>query len=189
MANINTYQIDTTIHELDKLIGSDGSTGPDAGKTKNFTVASLKEHILESVDSGTTLSKTVTITPAQLLSLNGGGAIELLPAPDLGKVYYVTGSYLRLDFNTTSYNLLGGIYIYYYDPEIGSSSAAYSGASVDFSNINGSSSITVVSGDVFGTMTLYPLGIYLVAPSNLSVSQGDSTIKIRLDYKIVDLAL
>lgn len=48
MANINTYQIDTTIHELDKLIGSDGSTGPDAGKTKNFTVSSLKEFILDA---------------------------------------------------------------------------------------------------------------------------------------------
>jgi hypothetical protein len=186
MANINSYPLDTVINDSDKLIGSDGV---NAGVTKNYTVGSLKLHILESVDSGTTLSTTVTLTPAQLLSLNGGGFIEILPAPESGKAYYVTSSYLHLDFNTTPYNLAGSISTYYYDPEIGNDSAAYSGVNVQLSYINGSSSITVVSGDVTGTMTLLPLGIYLVAPNSVSVSQGDSTIKIRLDYKIVDLSL
>jgi hypothetical protein len=196
MATISSYDNDSTINPLDKLIGSDGSIGVDNGKTKNYTVSALREYFLESVVPGSTVisegdlrSVSITLSPQQVLSLNGGGSIELLPAPDSGKAYYVTESYFHLDFNTTSYDLAGSVAIYYYDPEIGSSSAAYSGANVNLSNINGSSSITVVSGDVTGTLTLSPLGIYLVAPDSVSVSQGDSIIKIRLAYKIVDLSL
>lgn len=48
MANINTYATDITVEPLDKLIGSDGSTGADAGKTKNFTVDSLRAFILSA---------------------------------------------------------------------------------------------------------------------------------------------
>ena len=47
MGNINSYAADQTVEALDKLIGSDGSTGVDAGKTKNFTVASLRDFILD----------------------------------------------------------------------------------------------------------------------------------------------
>ena len=47
MGNINSYAADQTVEPLDKLIGSDGSTGADAGKTKNFTVASLRDFILD----------------------------------------------------------------------------------------------------------------------------------------------
>lgn len=47
MGNINSYTADQTVEALDKLIGSDGSTGADAGKTKNFTVASLRDFILD----------------------------------------------------------------------------------------------------------------------------------------------
>lgn len=41
MAIINSYSNDGTIHGADKLIGSDGTTGADAGKTKNYTVSSI----------------------------------------------------------------------------------------------------------------------------------------------------
>ena len=34
MAIINTYSSDSTIEGADKLIGSDGTSGADAGKTK-----------------------------------------------------------------------------------------------------------------------------------------------------------
>lgn len=47
MGNINSYAADQTVEALDKLIGSDGSTGADAGKTKNFTVSSLRDFILD----------------------------------------------------------------------------------------------------------------------------------------------
>lgn len=46
MANVSSYQSDSTVEPLDKLLGSDGSDGVDAGKTKNYTVASLRAFIL-----------------------------------------------------------------------------------------------------------------------------------------------
>ena len=39
MATIDSYASDATIDPADKLIGTDGSVGVDAGKTKNFTVS------------------------------------------------------------------------------------------------------------------------------------------------------
>ena len=45
MASINTYQLDSVIDPNDKVIGTDGTLGVDAGKTKNFTVASLQAYI------------------------------------------------------------------------------------------------------------------------------------------------
>ena len=45
MASINTYQLDSVIDPNDKVIGTDGTLGADAGKTKNFTVSSLQTYI------------------------------------------------------------------------------------------------------------------------------------------------
>ena len=45
MASINTYQLDSVIDPNDKVIGTDGTLGADAGKTKNFTVSSLQAYI------------------------------------------------------------------------------------------------------------------------------------------------
>jgi len=56
MATINTYDNDSTIEAADKLIGSDGSTGADAGKTKNYTVSSLTSHIGQNLSSPVKIS-------------------------------------------------------------------------------------------------------------------------------------
>ena len=45
MANIGTYSNDSTIDPADKLIGTDGTSGADSGKTKNYTISSLTTHI------------------------------------------------------------------------------------------------------------------------------------------------
>lgn len=52
MAIINSYSNDTTIHAEDKLIGSDGTTGADAGKTKNYEVSTLTSYVASNL-SGT----------------------------------------------------------------------------------------------------------------------------------------
>lgn len=51
MANIGTYSNDSTINAADKLIGSDGTSGADSGKTKNYTVSSLTTHIAANLSS------------------------------------------------------------------------------------------------------------------------------------------
>lgn len=48
MPNISSYNTDAVVEPEDKLLGSDGSIGADAGKTKNFTVSSLTTYILDA---------------------------------------------------------------------------------------------------------------------------------------------
>ena len=48
MAKISTYNNDGTVEAADKLIGTDGSTGADGGKTKNYTVAALETFMFTS---------------------------------------------------------------------------------------------------------------------------------------------
>lgn len=82
MANINSYSVDSTIDPLDKLIGSDGSTGPDNGKTKNFTVSSLKDFVL-SAPKLSSILEAADDAAAAALSVPVGGI-------------YRTGSVLKI---------------------------------------------------------------------------------------------
>jgi hypothetical protein len=49
MANIGTYSNDSTIDPADKLIGTDGTSGADSGKTKNYTISALTTHISDGL--------------------------------------------------------------------------------------------------------------------------------------------
>ena len=57
MSKIDLYGTDSVIQDEDKIIGTDGTSGSDSGKTKNFTVSSLTTYI-----SAETLSHPVIIT-------------------------------------------------------------------------------------------------------------------------------
>ena len=193
MATIKSYDNDATIHDQDKLIGSDGSTGPDNGKTKNYTVSALKEFILESVAPGSTVISagdlrtiTVTITPTQLHSFNGGGEIEILPQPDAGKAYIVKSVYFHLDFNTTAYNFSGNVFIASYDTNEDVSAPGW--GIIYNQYLNSTSDVTTFQGDLTGMAIVKGYPIYLFNPS-VSVTQGDSTVKIKLEYQIIDLSL
>ena len=186
MANINSYASDQTIHANDKLIGSDGTTGADFGKTKNFTVGDIKDYVISFLDETTTLSTTVTLTPTQLLSFNGGGQIEILPQPETGKAYIVKAIYFHLDFNTTAYDFSTNIYLGSYDPNAVLEAPRWS--TIYASYLNKTSDTTTFQGDVAGSVIVEGYPIYLYHPL-VSVTQGDSTVKIRLDYQIIDLSL
>lgn len=73
MANISLYELDGTIDPNDKVIGTDGTTGADQGKTKNYTIAQLGAYI------NALGVETVTTTD--------GTFIELTPnSPTIGQV-------------------------------------------------------------------------------------------------------
>ena len=50
MSKINLLTSDATVEDTDKLVGTDGTTGVDAGKSKNYTVALLKAHIISGIN-------------------------------------------------------------------------------------------------------------------------------------------
>lgn len=182
MTKISQYALDSTISEKDKVLGTDFA----GSGTKNFSVESLRDYFLEFVDGATTLSKTVTLTPAQMLSLNGGGEIEILPQPETGKAYIVKAIYFHLDFNTTAYNFSTNIYFGSYDPVAVLEAPRWS--TIYASYLNKTSDTTTFQGDVAGSVIVEGYPIYLYHPL-VSVTQGDSTVKIKLDYQIIDLSL
>lgn len=67
MANISLYQLDSEIDGSDKVIGTDGTTGADQGKTKNFTVSALGAHILHTstLTGGTNVNGNLTVQQDQ----------------------------------------------------------------------------------------------------------------------------
>jgi len=67
MANISLYELDTAIDPNDKVIGTDGTTGADQGKTKNFTVSALGAHILHTstLTGGTNVNGNLTVQQDQ----------------------------------------------------------------------------------------------------------------------------
>ena len=84
MARISTFDLDGTINNSDKLIGTDSSDST----TKNFSVQSLKEFVYAGISGDTTISSSgvatgssaATLTTARTIggvSFNGSGNIDL----------------------------------------------------------------------------------------------------------------
>ena len=67
MARIKTYGLDSDINAADKVVGTDGTPGNDFGKTKNFSVSSLRSFI---GSGGNLITKKITVTTEQLRVIN-----------------------------------------------------------------------------------------------------------------------
>lgn len=202
MTKISQYALDSSITDDDKILGSDGVEGVNNGVTKNFSVGKLKEYILSDVEPGsvvvdnnTVYSTTVTLTPTQMLSLNGGGAIELLPAPDTGKGYLLTEIFTKIEHNTTAYNFISSPDIVYYDLNtLTTPNYGYFGR-IEYAILNDSYSGANMEDTVSRheppsysrPIIIRQLPVYLYSISNETVSQGDATIKITIEYRIIDL--
>lgn len=66
MARIQTYNIDSLIEGSDKLVGTDGTVGPDLNKTKNFTIGDLTTYMIGQLsDDFVTINTSQTITGAK----------------------------------------------------------------------------------------------------------------------------
>tara|TARA_Y100001938_G_C7952660_1_gene360091 strand:+ start:105 stop:644 length:540 start_codon:yes stop_codon:yes gene_type:complete len=124
---------------------------------------------------------TVTLTPAQLLSLNGGAEIELIAAPGANKVIVVQNVTQFLDFNSVAYNFAGAL-----GQVIQFKQGADLGANLNFLNLN-SAADKVVSGTT-GTDPSINTSVSLQSTSGITVSQGDSPLKFSFLYREINLA-
>ena len=194
MPSISSYQIDQTIHPEDKLLGSDGVQGVDNGKTKNFTVSALKEFILESVEPGSTVvsegdlqSVLITLTSDQILAFNGGNTIEVLPQPESGKAYDFIGYHFYIEFNNTAYNFSGSTI----SVGLGYSSTNDILGNAKYQFYPGTFNVTETQSlmrNYFNTGTyLLNEAMVLKSATNTVVTEGDSSVKIKVFYKIVDI--
>jgi len=148
----------------------------DSNATKTATVSSFTSSVLGLQ------TQEITLTPAQLLSLDGGGTIELIEAPGAGKVIVPISFACFLDFNTIAYDLSSDI-------NIKSGTTGGSFGAVDADELNSSS-------DVYFTVTLSPYpgatlevnGALNIVATTQTITQGDSPLTLSITYRIVDFS-
>lgn len=179
MANISTYTLDSDINPNDKIIGTDGTTGEDQGKTKNFSVSAIRSF----VGSASVVTKKVTITSEQLLSLDGGGTVELIEAPGAGKVIVPVSIIGFVDYNTTEYDFSSDINVV-----TGTSGQVGILPKVALNKVT-------ISGDIYFCAELVTSGQALSSNAALNiyttsetVTQGDSPLTLSITYRIVDFS-
>ena len=72
MSKIRLYTTDNNIEDDDKVVGTD----VNGSHTKNYEMSAIRSY----VGSTSVVTTKVTLTSEQLLSLDGGGSIELIEA-------------------------------------------------------------------------------------------------------------
>lgn len=179
MAIINSYPtITPTSSDLVLVV----DTSEDGNPTKTATVGSINQLGVNSTDL---IKKDVTLTAAQMLTLQNNASLELIAAPGAGKLIAVINVVYYLDYNSVQYNFSGslGQTINFTIGTIQSriiplntlNAAVDKYGSLDFPNNDQN---TAIEPNVAFT---------LKATSAVTVSQGDSPFKLSILYREVVL--
>ena len=100
MARIKIYQVDTTLNPEDKWIGTDGAVGSENGKTKNFTVQSISDYVLQNINDQNGLEVTYDVS---------GGTSETQPTfsgtPLFSASYIKNGSLVHFQIQVDMDNI------------------------------------------------------------------------------------
>lgn len=130
----------------------------------------------------------ITVTPAQLLSLNGGNTIQLLAAPGAQKMYYIVNGLINLKFNSIVYDFSAGGISDVVTVQLGTVSL-FGDTALNTANLN-SASDTYFIGDPISPSGQVPVNvpINLTSTSGISVSQGNSDLNFSLLYREIDLS-
>jgi len=153
------------------------------------TDAASKAYV-DSQAGGLDLIQTeVTITSAQMLSLNGGATIQLIAAPGANKIIAILNALIHLDYGTVTYDfatagLSDGVGLSYGTQQI-------QGDNAFFTNNLNSTSDTYFIGDPLGvsagTNMTPNQPLNLISTSGVSVSQGNSPIKMSILYREISI--
>ena len=177
MAIINSYP---TVAPADSDLVLIIDTSVEGNPTKTVSIGSI--NALNYSPSIDLLQKEVTLTAAQMLSLNGGGSIEVLPAPGAGKLLALMNVMTQVDFNSVAYNFAaGGISdkISFY---IGVNEAS-GPSTLDFNAAADTFYITDPLSQIGGSTYTPNSSLTLQATAGITVSQGNSPIKFSILYR------
>ncbi len=177
MAIINSYPT-VTPTDSDLVLITD--TSVEGNPTKTVSISSI--NALNYSPSIDLLQKEITLTSTQMLSLNGGGSIEVLPAPGAGKLLALMNVMTQVDFNSVAYNFAaGGISdkISFY---IGVNEAS-GPSTLDFNAAADTFYITDPLSQIGGSAYTPNSSLTLQATAGITVSQGDSPIKFSILYR------
>ena len=182
MADISSYP-QATPKGSDRVLGVqayvEGDDSTVGNPTKTFTINDINNLVPGSGGDSLYTTRTVELTPAQMLSLNGGGILELIPAPGAGKIIVVLEALLFLDYGGVAYNFSGAggrVTITYDTGDVG-----------PFSLTN----ILNRTTDFYTNPTfdyLYPEVNKALTLRNTSatVTAGNSLVKFNIVYRILD---
>lgn len=153
----------------------------DSNATKTATVSSISSAIS---DAGLQ-TQEITLTSAQLLSLNGGGTIELIEAPGSDKAILPFSIVGFLDFNTTVYNFSNSIAL-----NVGTQ--AYTSIFIDAINSSADNYFNTKAQEQLYTGLAATLSVNsplnLIYGSSATVTTGDSPLTLSVLYRIVDFS-
>ena len=130
---------------------------------------------------------SMTIPASDILALNGvsGGQVQLLSAPGANKMYQVVSVSVYLDYVSSPYNVNQTL-------KISNSPNGASFANITTTFINSVSSV-IATPAISGTASISdaqelnkPLGLGVANGVSVSVTQGNTPIKISIVYRIVD---
>ncbi len=183
MAIINSYPSITPTGS-DLVLISDTST--EGNPTKTATISSI--NALVNPETLLDLKQLdITVTSAQMLSLNGGNTIQLLPAPGSNKMYYILNGLINLKFNSVAYNFSAAGLPDAVSLQLGTASL-FNDTGLTTSNLN-SLVDTFFVGDPINPIGQIPVNvpINLTSTSGITVSQGDSDINFSILYREINI--
>lgn len=168
-------------------VSMDGNKIEDVGTPTLGNDAATKNY----VDNFTDVRQvSVTLTPTQMLSLNGGGIIQLLPSPGANRMYFILNALINLKFNSVAYNFSAAGLSDVVTLQLGTV-ALFGDVGLNTVNLN-SATDTYFVGDPVSTSasTQIPVNvpINLNATSGMSVSQGNSNLNISILYRDIDVS-
>ena len=185
MAEISSYPLKTP-KPGDLIMFSEtydaNAASPVVGNpTKSATVQSIVDLVEQDSGSSPYITRVVELTPAQILSLNDEGVLELIPAPGAGKIIVMSEILFFLDYNSTAYDfsLIHGVISTAYGTSIPL------GGVVDYrALLNKSSDYYANWQDRGEPKANQPLN--LLSYGGVVVTQGDSPVKISIVYRILN---
>ena len=187
MAKISSYSQITTPTSSDLLLGTDVS---DDNKTKNFPVSDI------ATIAGHPTVKIVTLNSTEILNLCGGGITNLyhlLPSPGADRGYIIDSLITKMTFGTVVYDFSGVINVGFG----GSSTYTLPNYEIQKEAFNISAGSYVAqwlpiewtTGGFLalkGGVPVNNLALTLMASSGVTATQGDGSLMVRIDYRVVD---
>ena len=185
MAELQVYPQGTPATNT-MLVGTQMNVEQSDGTRKNLTRNFSVQQIVDLAPTSIVRQKDLTITADQMLALNGGGTIDIIPAQGAGQLTSILNMAMFLDYGGTVYNFA--------TTGLSDGIAFKLGAVSTFHTLNSSTELNITQDryTVFDfpnndEMVYEPNTAFtLTATSGVTVSQGNSPIRLSVLYRIVN---
>ena len=171
----------TKFHGVASSVETENKGSAQVNALRN--VYTIEEIIAETASSDAVQLFERTLTPAEILSFNGGGTLELIAAPGANKAIIVLQHVVYVDFNSVAYDATQSFSTSYGDSNV------FGTTLINNSTLNVTADTLVTSSSGGGVNPPFinePIKVYSGATQ--SITTGDSPVKIALWYKILNLS-